>query len=278
MDPIPSETGSTVDHLMEQPTLDSGKQFVARPRRRPGRRLGVRGARAQPAPEAQRRRLPEAAAGRRERRASRPWSGTASSRPPRCARAGEVVRVTGRYAVDARYGACLDGPGAAPRRAGEYEPADLVECSPVPVEQMEADLDELVETVQHPQLRQLLQRLIGRELGAGRALARGAGGQALPPGLPPRPVRALPLGRPGRERDGAGPSRRGRPRRRRHRRPAARHRQGRGLRRGATARSSSPTPASSTGRSRSATSSCAARSSGWTASRPSWPRPCCTSS
>ena len=46
MDPIPSETGSTVDHLMEQPTLDTAQAVRARPRRRPGGRLGVRGARA----------------------------------------------------------------------------------------------------------------------------------------------------------------------------------------------------------------------------------------
>jgi len=78
------------------------------------------------------------------------------------ARAGEIVRVAGRYAVDARYGACLTVRGLRCAVPDEYDPAELVESSPLPVEQMERDLDELIETVQNPHLRQLLQQLIGR--------------------------------------------------------------------------------------------------------------------
>ena len=61
------------------------------------------------------------------------------------------------------------------------------------------------------------------------ALPQRAGGQALPPGLPPRAARALAVGRAGRQRDQRD-VRRHRPRRRRRRRAAARHRQARRLR------------------------------------------------
>ena len=81
---------------------------------------------------------------------------------------GGVIRVTGRYAVDGRYGACLTVRGLRPAVAGEYDPGDLVECSPVAPDDMERDLSELLETVRQPHLRRLLDRLIGRgsELGA----------------------------------------------------------------------------------------------------------------
>ena len=83
------------------------------------------------------------------------------------ARAGEAIRVAGRFAVDARYGAGLTVRAVRPVAHGEYEPADLVECSPLPREQLERDLDELIETIQQPQLRELLERLLGRESGLG---------------------------------------------------------------------------------------------------------------
>ena len=51
---------------------------------------------------------------------------------------------------------------------GEYELADLTEAPPVPYDQMAADLQSLVETVQRPHLRELLDRLIdpATEIGA----------------------------------------------------------------------------------------------------------------
>ena len=79
------------------------------------------------------------------------------------ARLGEVVRVAGRFAVDARYGAGLTVRAVRTASHGEYEPADLVECSPLPREQLERDLDELTDTIQQPQLRELLERLLGRD-------------------------------------------------------------------------------------------------------------------
>ena len=73
----------------------------------------------------------------------------------------------------------------------------------------------------------LLLRRGHRDLGP---LPRRAGGEGLPPGLPPRAARAHALGRPGGQRRGQLLPRH-RPRRRRHRRPPARHRQDRGLQR-----------------------------------------------
>ena len=263
---------------MEQPTLDTGKAVRARPGRRPGRRFGVRGARAEPPPEAQRRGLPEAAPRRcqrhlRGRGLGRRRAGRRRSprRAESCAWPG-AMRWTRATAPASPSAACGRGGRASTTRP------TWSSARPWPRRQMERDLDELLETVRQPHLRRLLDRLIGRGVRARRALARGAGRQVLPPGLPPRAVRALPVGRAGRARHGRRPVPGRRPRRRGHRRAAPRHRQARGLRARTTARSSSPTPASSTARSRSATSWCAARSSGSRASRPSSPRRCSTSS
>jgi 3'-5' exoribonuclease len=51
----------------------------------------------------------------------------------------------------------------------EYELGDLTEAPPVPYQQMAADLDALVETVQRPHLRALLGRLIDRGTETGAA-------------------------------------------------------------------------------------------------------------
>jgi len=87
---------------------------------------------------------------------------------PICA-AGCVVRVLGRFSIDERY-----GPGVTVKRMraaaeDEYELADLTEAPPVPYEQMAADLDSLVETVQRPHLRALLGRLLDSSTDTGAA-------------------------------------------------------------------------------------------------------------
>ena len=87
---------------------------------------------------------------------------------PICA-AGCVVRVLGRFSIDERY-----GPGDTVKRMraaaeDEYELADLTEAPPVPYEQMAADLDSLVETVQRPHLRALLGRLLDSSTDTGAA-------------------------------------------------------------------------------------------------------------
>jgi 3'-5' exoribonuclease len=160
MDPIPSAHGSTVETLVDQPTLDSLKQlardladgqevdsiFVVR------------------------------AAARREKRNGDPflklelgdvsgaveavvWDGVEEA--GEVARPGQAVRAVGRYAVDPRYGGALTVRSLRQAEPGEYAAADLVEASPLPYEQMTSDLDALVETIQQPHLRQLLNRLLG---------------------------------------------------------------------------------------------------------------------
>ena len=72
------------------------------------------------------------------------------------------MRVLGRYSVDERYGAgiTIRRMRAADRR--RVRPADLAEAAPIPYRQMADDLASLVETVQRPHLRELLDRLIDR--------------------------------------------------------------------------------------------------------------------
>jgi 3'-5' exoribonuclease len=84
------------------------------------------------------------------------------------AEVGAAVRVGGRFDVDRRYGACLTVRGLRAAGDGEYDPRDLLDGPPVPYERMVADLRELVGTMQHPQLRTLLERLLGEQSEVGR--------------------------------------------------------------------------------------------------------------
>ncbi len=79
----------------------------------------------------------------------------------------------------------------------EYALEDLLDGPRIPVERMEADLRELIATVQCGHLRALLDRVFGAGHGDVGAVPRGAGRQALPPGLPARAARALADGRAG---------------------------------------------------------------------------------
>ena len=76
--------------------------------------------------------------------------------------AGAVVRILGRYSVDERYGAAVTVKRMRVAAEHEYDLGDLTEAPPVPYEEMAADLDALVETIQRPHLRALLARLIDR--------------------------------------------------------------------------------------------------------------------
>ena len=71
---------------------------------------------------------------------------------------GAVVHVTGRFTVDARYGAALTVRSLRPAREEEYDPADLLVGPVLPYEQMVADLRSLVGTIQDRHLRALLDR------------------------------------------------------------------------------------------------------------------------
>jgi 3'-5' exoribonuclease len=77
--------------------------------------------------------------------------------------AGACVRVAGRYGVHPRHGAELTVSTLRPALDHEYELDDLLDGPPRDADRMEADLRELVATVQDPHLRQLLDRLLGAE-------------------------------------------------------------------------------------------------------------------
>ncbi len=72
---------------------------------------------------------------------------------------GSVVRVSGRFCVDERYGASLTIRGLRPAEPWEYEAADLLDGPSVAYDRMVSDLHELVATMQDPDLRSLLARL-----------------------------------------------------------------------------------------------------------------------
>jgi 3'-5' exoribonuclease len=89
------------------------------------------------------------------------WEGAAQLAP--CCEAGTFVRVAGRYEVHARYGAQLSVRRLRPAEPGEYSPADLLDGPPRSASQMEADLRDLVDTVQNPHLGALLDAVLGPE-------------------------------------------------------------------------------------------------------------------
>jgi 3'-5' exoribonuclease len=76
--------------------------------------------------------------------------------------------VLARYSVDERYGAGLTVKRMRAAKEDEYELAELTEAPARPYEEMAADLDSLIETIQRPHLRTLLARLVDRstEIGA----------------------------------------------------------------------------------------------------------------
>jgi 3'-5' exoribonuclease len=73
---------------------------------------------------------------------------------------GTVVMVQGTYSTDDRFGSTLTVRSVRAAAEDEFDPQDLHESAPVPVAQMEADLRELIATVQCPHLRQLLDRFL----------------------------------------------------------------------------------------------------------------------
>src|SRR4051794_26184988 len=77
--------------------------------------------------------------------------------------AGACVRVAGRYVVHPGHGAELTVSALRPAADHEYELDELLDGPPRDADRMEADLRELVATVQDPHLRRLLDRLLGAE-------------------------------------------------------------------------------------------------------------------
>jgi 3'-5' exoribonuclease len=80
-----------------------------------------------------------------------------------CSSPGRVVFIEGRFSVHAQYGAKITIKSIRPAVEGEYSHDELAEGPPVAVDQLEEKLRELLETIQNPQLQQLLGRLFGPE-------------------------------------------------------------------------------------------------------------------
>jgi 3'-5' exoribonuclease len=76
-------------------------------------------------------------------------------------RAGEPVRVSGRYIVHPRFGPQINLTRLEAPAPGSFDPADLVNGPARELGHMEAELRELVATVRQPHLRALLGRILG---------------------------------------------------------------------------------------------------------------------
>jgi 3'-5' exoribonuclease len=75
--------------------------------------------------------------------------------------AGAVVWVRGEYKDDQRYGPTLTVRELRIAEDGEYEIGDLAGTPEIPLERLEADLRELIATIQNPHLQRLLEALLG---------------------------------------------------------------------------------------------------------------------
>src|ERR1700719_1658111 len=92
------------------------------------------------------------------------------------ARAGAPVRVSGRYTVHPRFGPQINLRGLEAAAPGSFDAKDLLAGPAREVEQMEGEVRELVETIQEPHLRVLLERVFGEdsEMWAGYRVAPAA--------------------------------------------------------------------------------------------------------
>jgi len=92
------------------------------------------------------------------------------------ARPGAPVSVSGRYTVHPRFGPQINLRGLTPAEPGSFDPADLSVGPAREVTQMEAEIRELLGTIQNPHLRVLLERVFGEdgELWAGYRTAPAA--------------------------------------------------------------------------------------------------------
>jgi 3'-5' exoribonuclease len=78
-----------------------------------------------------------------------------------CCAAGACLRVAGRYGIHPRHGAELTVSALRQAEDHEYRIGDLLDGPPRDADRMEADLRELVATVQDPHLRALLDSILG---------------------------------------------------------------------------------------------------------------------
>ncbi|MGA2928013.1 MAG: HD domain-containing protein [Solirubrobacteraceae bacterium] len=87
------------------------------------------------------------------------WNGVEEAQA--LCRPGTTVHASGRYRGDARHGPQLELARVRRVRAGEHRPDELLGGPARGPEQMEADLRELIATVQDPHLRRLLAAVFG---------------------------------------------------------------------------------------------------------------------
>ncbi len=104
---------------------------------------------------------------------------------------GTCVRVSGTYERHPRHGAQITLSHIEPADPGEYDLDDLLDGPLRPVDEMVADLRDLIAQVRSLHLRALLDRVLGRRRADVAGVPRRPGRQALPPGLPARAARAL---------------------------------------------------------------------------------------
>src|SRR3954453_20575230 len=71
---------------------------------------------------------------------------------------GSAVHIAGRFAIHPQYGPKITIESIRTAREGEFEAADLAEGPSVPVQRLESQLRELLDTIQNPQLAALLDR------------------------------------------------------------------------------------------------------------------------
>jgi 3'-5' exoribonuclease len=92
------------------------------------------------------------------------------------ARTGAPLRVRGRYTVHPRFGPQINLRGLEEPAPGSYVAEDLRDGPARSVEQMEAEVRDLLDTIQNPHLRILLERVFGddSELWAGYRIAPAA--------------------------------------------------------------------------------------------------------
>ncbi len=76
---------------------------------------------------------------------------------------GSIVIVSGRYGVHEKFGNSITIKELRVAADDEYETAELIDVAETPIERLEAGLRELLATVQHPHLRQLLDRIFGED-------------------------------------------------------------------------------------------------------------------
>jgi 3'-5' exoribonuclease len=79
---------------------------------------------------------------------------------------GAVVWIEGRFSVHPQYGAKITIRSIRPAAEGEFDHSELAEGPEQPAERLEADLRELLRTIQNPQLRALLDRFFGPDTAA----------------------------------------------------------------------------------------------------------------